>query len=256
MNEKHRPACDVLVISPHTDDLEIGVGGTVALLAGQGRKIWGLDLTRGELGSNATVQERWTEAGEASALLGLTGRVQLELPDGFIAANNPDQVAQVVSLLRMLRPRWVMTAPDPVRHPDHKETPALVERACFMARLKAFAPAPGKMILWEGGARPAEAASRWEIEALLNVCPDREKPDLVFDVSTTWQTKTSALNCYGSQFQRQSGRVVTAINDPAFMSRIMRRAQDWGRRAGVEYGEAFQSSAVPVLTEFPGQRWI
>ena len=77
-------ACDLLVVSPHSDDAEIGMAGTLALLASRGRRVWVVDLTRGELGSNATPDERWAEATAAAAVLGLAGRLQLELPDGFV----------------------------------------------------------------------------------------------------------------------------------------------------------------------------
>ena len=32
--------CDLLVLSPHTDDAEIGLGGTLALLAERGASTW------------------------------------------------------------------------------------------------------------------------------------------------------------------------------------------------------------------------
>ena len=56
------PGCDLLCISPHTDDAEIGLGGTLRLLVERGRRVVVCDLTRGELGSNATAEERWAEA--------------------------------------------------------------------------------------------------------------------------------------------------------------------------------------------------
>ena len=92
-----QPACDLLVVSPHPDDAEIGVGGLLAALCAQGRRVWALELTRGELGTNAEPQERWEESVAAAKVLGLTGRVQLQLPDGFIDANDQGQVAAVVA---------------------------------------------------------------------------------------------------------------------------------------------------------------
>ena len=62
MNRTTPCGCDLLVISPHTDDAEIGLGGTLRLLADRGRRVWVVDLTRGELGTNATPDERWAEA--------------------------------------------------------------------------------------------------------------------------------------------------------------------------------------------------
>ena len=93
--------CDLLCISPHSDDAEIGLGGTLRLLGEKGRRVWVADLTRGELGSNATPDERWAEAGRATRTLGLTGRAQLQLPDGFVSAEDPDQLEQaLINLVR------------------------------------------------------------------------------------------------------------------------------------------------------------
>ena len=41
---------DLLCISPHTDDAEVGLGGALRLFAERGRRVWICDLTRGELG--------------------------------------------------------------------------------------------------------------------------------------------------------------------------------------------------------------
>lgn len=252
---RNDPGCDLLVVSPHSDDAEIGLGGTLRLLAERGRRVWVVDLTRGELGSNATPDERWAEAEAASQVLDLAGRAQLDLPDGFIDAASPDQAAAVVDVIRRLRPRWVVTAPDAVRHPDHVATPPLVERAVFLARLPAYAAAPAGYRLWTGGAPWPDAAASWRVEARLGVCPDDARPDLVFDVSTTWEAKRAALACYASQFSRGEGRRATWINDPAFLAKIEERGAAWGRRAGVERGEALVSPAVPVLDDLPGEVW-
>ena len=49
---------DLLAFGPHPDDIEIGMGATVALHAADGRRVGLCDLTRGELGSNGTPEER------------------------------------------------------------------------------------------------------------------------------------------------------------------------------------------------------
>ncbi len=249
------PRCDVLVISPHTDDLEIGVGGTVRVLANRGHRVWALDLTRGELGTNATVDERWAEAAEASAVLGLAGRLQLELPDGFIDRSAPAQAGQVGAVLRRLCPRWVITAPDAVRHPDHVETPHLVARAVYLARLLSWQPELAGHRVWEAGAALPGAAARWQVETVWRVSADAERASALFDVSAVWSEKLAALACYGSQFGRGDGQRETAINDPAFAEKIERRARAWGRRAGVTMAEALTTEAAPVLTDLPGERW-
>lgn len=249
------PACDLLVVAPHTDDAEIGLGGTLALLADRGRRVWVADLTRGELGSNATVDERWAEAESASAVLGLAGRVQMELPDGFLDPHDRQQTAAVAALLRSLRPRWLVTAPDPVRHPDHVAAPALVARAAFLAGLTAWAtPLPAHRA-WARGAPLPAPAEAWRPEALFGVCPDGGRPSLLVDVGPVWERKTAALACFASQFDRAPGRRPTPINDASFLARIERRARTWGHRAGVDLAEALCGEAVPVLADLPAERW-
>ena len=60
-------ALDLLVIGPHPDDLEIGLGGTIARHTAEGWRVGLCDLTRGEFGSNGTPEERLREADEARA---------------------------------------------------------------------------------------------------------------------------------------------------------------------------------------------
>ena len=58
---------DLLVFGPHPDDIEIGFGGNVAQHAALGFRVGLCDLTRGELGSNGTPDEREAEAESARA---------------------------------------------------------------------------------------------------------------------------------------------------------------------------------------------
>ena len=170
--------CDVLVISPHTDDAEIGLGGTMALLADQGRKVWCLDMTRGELGTNDQGDNRWSEAQAACQVLGLAGRVQLALPDGFISPEDPAQAMALVYVIRCLKPRWVFTAPDAWRHPDHIAAPLLTKKAVFLARLAALQLAQPELRCWPEGQPLPGPDPRWEVEALFHVCAEQEKANL------------------------------------------------------------------------------
>ena len=75
---------DLLVFGPHPDDLEIGFAGSAALHAALGFRVGLCDLTRGELGTNGTPEEREKEAEEARAVLGAAWRLNLRWPDGGI----------------------------------------------------------------------------------------------------------------------------------------------------------------------------
>ena len=78
-------AVDLLAFGPHPDDVEIGMGGTLALEASRGARVGLCDLTRGERGSNGTPDQRVAEAEAAAAVLGAAWRVNLGLPDGGLA---------------------------------------------------------------------------------------------------------------------------------------------------------------------------
>ena len=161
----------------------------------------------------------------------------------------------MVSVLRSLRPRWVVTAPDPVRHPDHLETPRLAAKAAFLAHLASLHCALPALRTWSGGQPWPNAHETWRIEALWSVCPSGEDPSAYFDISGTWERKTAALACFASQFFPGEGRRETAINNEDFLPRIERRARNWGRRAGCRYAEALQTISAPVLEDLPPQRW-
>jgi len=249
------PRCDLLCISPHTDDAEIALGGTLAQLADRGRRVWLCDLTRGELGSNGTPDLRWQEAGVASTILGIAGRVQLQLPDGFVGAHDPDQVAAVASVIRSLRPRWVISAPMANRHPDHQAVIALVEKAVFMARLAAWTPPSPTGRIWPGGEDLPAPSERWIVEATLHVCRPQDEPSLIFDVTGHWERKVAALGAYASQFDDTDQNRKTMINDPSFLAAVERWALTWGARRGCRYSEALRTSAAPILRDLPSERW-
>ena len=255
MINNNEPGCDVLVVSPHTDDAEISLGGTLALLAARGRRVWCLDLTRGELGTNAGCDERWAEAAAASEILGLAGRLQLALPDGFIAAADRGQAEAIVWVLRSLRPRWVFTAPAAARHPDHVAAPLLTGRACFLSRLVSLQPDRPEMRTWAGGQEPPPPAGSWIPETVCGVCGPDDRPDLVFDVTGHQATKRQALACYASQFRQEPGRRPTRINEASFLEQVERRDRARGDRVGCTSAEFLCTAAVPVLRDLPELPW-
>ena len=77
-------AIDLLVFGPHPDDLEIGLGGTIAHHTAAGHRVGLCDLTEGELSSNGTPEQRRAEALEAARVLGAAWRENLGWPDGGI----------------------------------------------------------------------------------------------------------------------------------------------------------------------------
>src|SRR5215216_4636282 len=109
---------DLLAIGPHPDDIEIGIGGTIAKHAASGHRVGLCDLTAGEMGSNGTVEVRLAEANAAQVVLGALWRVNLRLPDRAIGTDRSHLIA-VVELIRRARPRVVAIPYWSDRHPDH-----------------------------------------------------------------------------------------------------------------------------------------
>src|SRR5688572_33397183 len=129
---------DLLAIGPHPDDIEIGIGGTVAKHVALGLRVGLCDLTAGEMGSNGTVDERLAEAEAARQVLGADWRVNLRLPDRAIG-RDADHARVVAGLIRAARPRVVALPYWADRHPDHVAASALLTEGVFSAGVRRFA---------------------------------------------------------------------------------------------------------------------
>ena len=130
-------AVDLLVFGPHPDDLEIGLGGTIALHAALGMHVGLCDLTAGEMGSNGTPEERLAEAEAARQMLGAVWRKNLRWPDRRIG-KDPSHLEQAVAFIRRHRPRVVAVPYGRDRHPDHEAASALLTEAVFNAGLRRY----------------------------------------------------------------------------------------------------------------------
>src|SRR3954451_24254580 len=95
---------DALVVAPHPDDAELGMGGTIVRLIRQGWSFGILDLTSGEPTPLGSPERRAAETAAANADLGNPWRKTLGLP---IRSLEPTLVHRraVASVFRRLRPR-------------------------------------------------------------------------------------------------------------------------------------------------------
>src|SRR5207244_8740421 len=99
-------AADIVVFGPHPDDIEIGLGAPVASQSDAGYAVGLCDLTRAELSSNGTPEQRLAEADAAARVLGAAWRENLAWPDGGIT-RTPELIWSVVDLIRRHRPRAI-----------------------------------------------------------------------------------------------------------------------------------------------------
>jgi bacillithiol biosynthesis deacetylase BshB1 len=214
---------DLLFFGPHPDDIEIGVGGTVARHAALGHRVGLCDLTAGEMGSNGTVDERLAEAAAARAVLGARWRVNLRWPDRAIG--DPEHVREAAALIRAARPRAIAVPHWSDRHPDHVAASRVLTEAVFSAGLRRYQAA--------GEAWKAD----WICYYFIN---DSSTPSFVVDVSPYYETKRRALACHVSQFAPDAGdSVSTRLTTPRFQQLIESRDAQFGAVAGVAYAEGF-----------------
>ena len=213
---------DLLVFGPHPDDIEIGLGGTVAKHAALGCRVGLCDLTAGEMGSNGTVPERLAEADAARAVLGASWRVNLRWTDRGIDRVE-DRGRGAVDLIRQVRPRTVALPYWADRHPDHVAASKVLSEAVFDSGLRRLDAAGDA---WRPG---------WVCFYFIN---DSTTPSFVVDVSEHYETKRRALACHRTQFTATaSDAVSTRLTSDTFSQLIESRDAHFGALVGVRFAE-------------------
>lgn len=214
---------DILVIAPHPDDAELGMGGAILKFLAEGQKVGVLDLTDGEPTPHGSLEIRARETAAATAALGLTWRENLGLPNRSL---EPTLEArhQLAGVIRRTRPRWLFAPYWIDAHPDHVAATQLVEAARFWAKLTK-SDLPGE---------PHHPERIYHYYCVhLKLAP---QPAFVLDISQQWEQKLAAIRCYESQFI--TGR---PKDSPTFLEQLRDEAAYWGKTIGVRYGEPFAS---------------
>lgn len=225
---------DLLALGAHPDDVEVHVGGILALAADRGLKGAILDLTQGDLGTRGTADTRRQEARKAAELLGVP-RIVLDFPDGRFTEEETYRT-RLMGEIRRLRPRiLILPSPDD-RHPDHRRAHRLGREAAFYAGLKQYpcegAPWRPEALAWVGGENPGQ-------------------PDLLVDVSAVWERRMAAFDAFGSQFSQDVSQPATRIAHPAFRRGVEGRAMHWGSLRLCAWAEALwcEKPVPPALIQ-------
>lgn len=223
---------DLLAFGAHPDDVELGIGGTLAKMALAGRTVAIIDLTRGEMGSNGTPDVRLSESQESSRILGCAWRRNLGLPDRGLVPGPPngggaaaEQVRAIVEAIRESRPGVVAIPYWQDRHPDHCAASRLLEEALFASGLRRYetgSPA------W----RPAKV-----VYYFIN---DAAEPSFYVDITSVYAQKVESVFAHRSQFEK--GEVETRLNRAVGLPYLVEHRDAWfGARCGVGYAEGFVS---------------
>jgi LmbE family N-acetylglucosaminyl deacetylase len=230
MNEK---PIDVLVITPHPDDAEFGVAGTVVRWIREGKSVVYAAVTSGDKGtSDITVKPetiariREQEQQAAAKLLGVREVVFLRYTDQAVE-DTTDFRKDIVRLIRKYRPQTVVSS-DPYRryiwHRDHRITGQVVLDAVFPYARDALAYPD----LLEEGLQPHKVK-----EVLLWATDD---PNYCTDITDTFDIKMAALGCHKSQ-----------IGDkipPQMEEWLRERARNMAGGQDYELAEAFHRAEI------------
>jgi LmbE family N-acetylglucosaminyl deacetylase len=227
-----KPA-QVMVVTPHPDDAEYGVAGTVARWAKEGKEIVYVVCTNGDKGTGdanmkaeevAKIRER--EQLAAAKLLGVREVIFLRHPDQGLE-DTPEFRKELVRLIRMYRPETVVTA-DPYRryiwHRDHRITGRVTLDAVFpYARDRLAYPD-----LLEEGLAPHKVR-----EVLLWASED---PNYHSDITDTFDMKVAALRCHESQIGR--------VPSPELEKWLRKRQEEMAEGEDFELAEAFHREEI------------
>jgi len=187
----------VMVVTPHPDDAEFGVAGSVVHWARAGKDVIYVVCTNGDKGTSdinlkpaELAQIREQEQLAAAKLLGVREVVFLRHEDQSLE-DTPEFRKEIVRLIRMYRPETIVTA-DPYRryiwHRDHRIVGQVVLDAVFPYARDLFAYPD----MLEEGLQPHKVK-----EVLL--WASLEDINYRLDVTDTFDIKLAALRCHESQ---------------------------------------------------------
>ncbi len=245
---------EILAIAAHRDDAEQTCGGTLLKMSERGRCTGILDLTRGEMGTRGTAEERECEAAEAARILRVSWRGALDIPDGRVESTWENKL-KIAAVVRALRPRVVILPYWQGRHPDHYTCSTLGYEACFLAGL-------AKLDL--SSVRPecvSETLTTGNWELVPRNPPHRPhklifaslyydvRPTFVVDITDQFETRLQALLAYTSQYSDQeAGRGLFPMRAEV-RTRQETTARFYGMLAGVAYAEPFVQKEVGLVDD-------
>jgi bacillithiol biosynthesis deacetylase BshB1 len=212
---------NILVVAPHPDDAELGMGGAIAALVAQNHRVHLVDMTNGEptpLGDPVT---RAAEAAAAAKILGVT-RTQLDLPNRQVVHDIPSR-HKLAAVIRSHRAHWLFLPYPLDAHPDHVAVTRIGEDARFDAKLTK-SDIPGEPCY------PKRIIYYFCTHLRLNI-----NPTFCLDISSVIEKKMAAVLAYKSQF--------VANNSPV-PDMVKTMAHYFGSRIGTDYAEPFFTHEV------------
>ena len=219
---------NILIVGPHPDDQELGMGGTIAKFANEGHNVLLLDMTSGEPTPHGTPEIRAKEAAAAASILGAK-RTTVNLPNRYVEHSIPARHA-VAAVIREHQAEIVFTPYFEDAHPDNVATTKIVEDARFDAKLTKIDLA-GEPIY-----------PKWLFYYYcthLRIVPN---PSFLIDTTNYANRKRDAIVAYESQF-------VVPENNRSIVGWVEAQDKYFGGRLRTETAEPFFTREPIGLTD-------
>lgn len=223
---------EMLVIAPHPDDAELGMGGAIAKWVQAGQRVGILDLTTGEPTPFGSEEIRARETAAASQALGVQWRENLGLPNRSLEATL-DARRRLAEVFRRVKPKWLFAPYWEDAHPDHLAATELVETARFWSKLT-------KTDMDGEPFHPKRIFYYYCVHLRLAT-----QPAFILDISDAWEKKKAAIAAYQSQFVQGREEM-----KPSFIERLEEEAGYWGKLIGTRYGEPYASREPLGVQQF------
>jgi len=208
----------ILAFGAHPDDLEFAMCGTLIKLVEESHEVFGVVLTKGEMGTRGTAEERVKEVSKAADIVGYTLDI-LDFEDTKIEDKNESRL-KIASIIRKYMPDIVF-APyytnifshkDGAAHFDHATTGHLVRHALRLAKFQKV---------------KSEYEAHLVNHLIYYMVPKNKTPTFVNDVSKYVEKMVEAIRCHQSQINEE------------FIERLFIFRKYYGFMIGAKYGEPF-----------------
>lgn len=220
---------DIIAVSPHPDDVELGCAGILAKYANLGYNVGIIDLTNGEpTPFNDDPEIRIKEAQESAKILGIKKRIILDLPNRILFDSYESRI-KLATELRKYKPKLVLSmyGSTPLASPDHEQAQKITEGAFFYS----------KLTKWDNkfdNTKPHQIYGLLYFHTGREIVPTTALYPFIMNINDEFEQKISAISCYNSQFK----------SDDRFrgvIKWVTEIAQYYGMQINKNYGEVLFS---------------
>ena len=224
---------DILALAAHRDDVEQTCAGTLLKMAERGHSTGILDLSKGEMGTRGSAEDRAREAAEAARILKVSWRHALDIPDGRVE-NTWDNRLKVARIIREQRPRVLILPYWEGRHPDHYTASILGYEAAFLSGLSKL---------------PLEGSPHRPYKIIYASLYRDVRPTFVVDITDQFKARFASVMAYKSQFTDQQAGSGIFPAQKEIRARVESMARFYGMMGGVTYAEPFVQKEVELVDD-------